>query len=134
MKQGFHRVGRRTMSRVALAGMLGLGLALAGCGGNDDEDETKADKQGVRNLRHAFDHLAGGMRLENVTGLVGQSPQSQSQFSPSGNSTLYTVAEWSDYSYGAQENLIVWFLPSGAIAYTQYVLQGSQVESLERYF
>lgn len=134
MKQGFHRVGRRTMSRVALAGMLGLGLVLAGCGGNDDEDETKADKKGISTLRAAYDSLVVGMRSENVVGLVGQAPQQQYSYRRDATGTLNTVNVWSDYSYGAQENLYVEFWPDGRIYWAQYVLQGDQVTTLQRNF
>ena len=130
MKQGFHRVGRRTMSRVALAGMLGVGLTLAGCGGNEDEDETKADGRGAPTLRPAYDRLVPGMTSAEIVGLIGQQPQTQ--FSQTKGGDLYTVNNWSDYSYGGQENLAVWLGPDGRLAYAQYVLQGDQVTTLKQ--
>ena len=133
MKQGFHRVGRCTMSRVALAGMLGLGLVLAGCGGNDDEDETKADRRGISTLRYAYDHLAAGMRSADVVGLVGQHPQTQYWVKIDSRTSLLENG-WSDYSYGGQENLRVRFTTDGVIVYAQYVLQGDQVVNIEHGF
>lgn len=133
MKQGFHRVGRRTMGRVALAGMLGVGLALAGCGGNEDEDQTKADKRGVTTLRFAYDHLTAGMHSGDVVSLVGQHPQQQYWVKIDARTSLLENG-WSDYSFGGQENLRVRFTVDGLIAYAQYIQQGDQVVNIQQLF
>ncbi len=45
MKQGFHPVGRRTVARVVLAGL--VGLALAGCGSDDANDDGSGGRHRV---------------------------------------------------------------------------------------
>ena len=131
MKQGFHPVGRRTVARVVLAGL--VGLALAGCGSDDaNDDGSGADDKRALGLRSVYDRLTAGMNQDQVIGMVGQQPQARYRVTRSG--TDYLILEWSDYSGGDVENLKVEFSPTGLTYYANYILQGPRVENLNRFF
>lgn len=131
MKQGFHPVGRRTVARVVLAGL--VGLALAGCGSDDaNDDGSGRDDQGVAGLRAGYDRIGGGMNQDQVIAVVGQQPQSR--YRVTSNSVDYLVLEWSNYSNASSENLQVYMRPNGLIYFAQYVLQGSRVVNDTKYF
>jgi hypothetical protein len=131
MKQGFNPVGRRTVTRVVLAGL--VGLALAGCGSDDaNDDGSGRDDQGVKGLRSVYDRLAGGMSQETVIAMVGQEPQAR--FRVKTNGTDFIILEWSDYSGEDVENLKVQFTPNGLTFSANYILQGKRVENLTRSF
>lgn len=131
MKQGFKPMGRRTMTRVALAGL--LGVALAGCGSDDaNDDGSGGERLGVGGLRASYDQIGGGMNQDQVIAIVGVQPQAR--YRVTNNNTDYMVLDWSNYSGANSENLQVYLRPNGLTYSAKYVLQGGRVVNDLKYF
>lgn len=61
---------RRAMLRIGAGGVLAVGLAACGGGGDGDSDEL--------DLRAAYDKISAGMSMEQAIGVVGRQPNSTS--------------------------------------------------------